>query len=81
MSQKALFEFEYWPKNLTFKVQSLTQTGSVPQASNARLSPLPPEPVAFDRDVTVDIPLGNSKVSFGGLSSKFANLLLRRSWK
>lgn len=35
--------------------------GSVPQASNARLSPLPPEPVAFDRDVTVDIPLGNSK--------------------
>lgn len=36
-------------------------TGSVPQVSNSRLSPLPPEPAAFDRDVTVDIPLGNAK--------------------
>lgn len=38
-------------------------SSSVPQVSNARLSPLPPEPAAFDagRDVTVDIPLGNSK--------------------
>lgn len=36
-------------------------TASVPQAYNTRLTPLPPEPVAFDRDVTVDIPLGNQK--------------------
>eukprot|EP00250_Pteridium_aquilinum_P017204 c23507_g2_i1 orf=66-965(+) len=36
-------------------------TASVPQASNTRLSPLPHEPVAFDRDVSVDIPLGNAK--------------------
>ncbi|CAA7409206.1 unnamed protein product [Spirodela intermedia] len=37
--------------------------GSVPPASNSRLSPLPPEPVDFynDRGATVDIPLDNAK--------------------
>ena len=40
------------------------QTARVPQVSNSRMSPLPPEPAAFDRDVTVDIPLGNTKVNY-----------------
>lgn len=39
-------------------------TGSVPQASDSRLSPLPPEPADFynDRGATIDIPLDNAKV-------------------
>ncbi|KAG1368174.1 Secretory carrier-associated membrane protein 1 [Cocos nucifera] len=43
-----------------------THPGSVPPASNSRLSPLPPEPADFysDRSATVDIPLDTStKVS------------------
>lgn len=38
--------------------------GSVPPASNSRLSPLPPEPADFynDRNATVDIPLDSEKV-------------------
>ncbi|GAB2285338.1 Secretory carrier-associated membrane protein 1 [Dionaea muscipula] len=35
--------------------------GSVPPASNSRLSPLPPEPVEYDRGATIDIPLDNVK--------------------
>ncbi|GAB4859555.1 Secretory carrier-associated membrane protein 2 [Ancistrocladus abbreviatus] len=35
--------------------------GSVPPASNSRLSPLPPEPADYDRGATIDIPLDNSK--------------------
>eukprot|EP00249_Psilotum_nudum_P006206 c19541_g1_i1 orf=297-1229(+) len=37
--------------------------GSVPQVSNSRLSPLPPEPASLNshQDATVDIPLGNAK--------------------
>lgn len=37
--------------------------GSVPPASNSRLSPLPPEPADFynDRSATIDIPLDSSK--------------------
>ncbi|GAV77544.1 SCAMP domain-containing protein [Cephalotus follicularis] len=40
--------------------------GSVPPASNSRLSPLPPEPADFnnyyDRDATIDIPIDTSTV-------------------
>ncbi|KAF6163193.1 hypothetical protein GIB67_025057 [Kingdonia uniflora] len=41
----------------------MTNPGSVPSATNSRLSPLPPEPVDFnyDRGATVDIPLDSSK--------------------
>ncbi|KAL5730120.1 Secretory carrier-associated membrane protein 1 [Ranunculus cassubicifolius] len=35
--------------------------GSVPPASNSRLSPLPPERAEYDRGATVDIPLDNAK--------------------
>lgn len=40
-----------------------TNPGSVPPASNSRLSPLPPEPADFynDRSATIDIPLDSSK--------------------
>lgn len=40
-----------------------TNPGSVPPASNSRLSPLPPEPADFynDRGATIDIPLDSSK--------------------
>ncbi|KAJ6829325.1 secretory carrier-associated membrane protein 2-like [Iris pallida] len=40
-----------------------TQPGSVPVASNSRLSPLPHEPADFynDRGATIDIPLDSSK--------------------
>ncbi|PIA28924.1 hypothetical protein AQUCO_06500039v1 [Aquilegia coerulea] len=38
-----------------------TNPGSVPPASNSRLSPLPPEPVDYARGATVDIPLDSSK--------------------
>lgn len=45
------------------------QPSSVPQVSNSRLSPLPPEPAfansAAANDATVDIPLGGAKVSCG----------------
>lgn len=35
--------------------------GSVPPAAPSKLSPLPPEPVDYDRGATVDIPLDGSK--------------------
>ncbi|THG02130.1 hypothetical protein TEA_020162 [Camellia sinensis var. sinensis] len=35
--------------------------GSVPPATNSRLSPLPPEPADYDRGATVDIPLDSAK--------------------
>ncbi|KAJ7292331.1 hypothetical protein O6H91_15G035600 [Diphasiastrum complanatum] len=40
-----------------------TQFNRVPQVTNSRLSPLPPEPASlnFTKDVTEDIPLGNTK--------------------
>ncbi|XP_010278340.1 PREDICTED: secretory carrier-associated membrane protein 3-like [Nelumbo nucifera] len=40
-----------------------TNPGSVPSATNSRLSPLPPEPADFNygRGATVDIPLGTEK--------------------
>nr|CAD1841194.1 unnamed protein product [Ananas comosus var. bracteatus] len=40
-----------------------THPGSVPPASNSRLSPLPPEPADFynDRGATIDIPLDSTK--------------------
>ncbi|KAK6142553.1 hypothetical protein DH2020_022901 [Rehmannia glutinosa] len=38
----------------------MTNPGSVPPA-NSRLSPLPPEPVDYDRGATVDIPLDSAK--------------------
>ncbi|KAK1325164.1 putative secretory carrier-associated membrane protein 1 [Acorus calamus] len=39
-----------------------TNPGSVPPATNSRLSPLPPEPADFyDRGATIDIPLDNAK--------------------
>ncbi|KAL4202052.1 hypothetical protein AMTRI_Chr02g219070 [Amborella trichopoda] len=40
-----------------------THPGSVPPATNSRLSPLPPEPADFnyDRGATVDIPLDSAK--------------------
>ncbi|XP_042520898.1 secretory carrier-associated membrane protein 1-like isoform X1 [Macadamia integrifolia] len=40
-----------------------TNPGSVPPATNSRLSPLPPEPVDFsyDRGATIDIPLDTAK--------------------
>lgn len=45
----------------------MQQSGSVPQVSNSRLSPLPHEPAfagsAAANDATVDIPLGGAKVS------------------
>ncbi|KAJ0081230.1 hypothetical protein Patl1_10847 [Pistacia atlantica] len=39
-----------------------TTSGSVPPASNSRLSPLPPEPIGFnyDRDAPIDIPLDSA---------------------
>lgn len=44
-------------------VNPFANTGSVPPASNSRLSPLPPEPAGFgyDRGATVDIPLDSAK--------------------
>ncbi|XP_078432416.1 secretory carrier-associated membrane protein 2-like [Wolffia australiana] len=41
----------------------MSGTGSVPQASGSRLSPLPPEPADFynDRGATIDIPLDGGK--------------------
>nr|ACS91930.1 secretory carrier membrane protein [Lilium longiflorum] len=44
-------------------VNPFSQRGSVPPASNSRLSPLPPEPADFynDRNATIDIPLDNAK--------------------
>lgn len=46
---------------------NVQQSGSVPQVSNSRLSPLPHEPAfagsAAANDATVDIPLGGAKVS------------------
>ncbi|OVA13191.1 SCAMP [Macleaya cordata] len=38
-----------------------TNPGSVPPASNSRLSPLPPEPADYDRGATIDIPLDTTK--------------------
>ncbi|KAG9452725.1 hypothetical protein H6P81_005629 [Aristolochia fimbriata] len=40
-----------------------TNPGSVPSATNSRLSPLPPEPADFnyDRGATIDIPLDSTK--------------------
>ncbi|CAA6668805.1 unnamed protein product [Spirodela intermedia] len=45
------------------EVNPFASTGSVPQASDSRLSPLPPEPADFynDRGATIDIPLDNAK--------------------
>lgn len=44
------------------EVNPFANPGSVPPASNSRLSPLPPEPAGFNygRDATVDIPLDRS---------------------
>lgn len=42
-----------------FILAGMQNPGSVPPA---RLSPLPPEPVDYDRGATVDIPLDNAKV-------------------
>ncbi|CAL5391629.1 unnamed protein product [Camellia sinensis] len=39
----------------------MTNPGSVPPATNSRLSPLPPEPADYDRGATVDIPLDSAK--------------------
>ncbi|KAJ0254638.1 Secretory carrier-associated membrane protein 3 [Hirschfeldia incana] len=44
--------------------------GSVPAASNSRLSPLPPEPVGFDYGRTVDIPLDNDRSASQNLTKK-----------
>ncbi|KAF3577874.1 hypothetical protein DY000_02031546 [Brassica cretica] len=43
------------------EVNPFANDGSVPAASNSRLSPLPPDPVGFDYGRTVDIPLGNDR--------------------
>ncbi|CAN6924593.1 unnamed protein product [Brassica oleracea] len=45
-------------------------TGSVPAASNSRLSPLPPEPVGFDYGRTVDIPLDSDRSASQNLKKK-----------
>ncbi|KAL5715653.1 Secretory carrier-associated membrane protein 5 [Ranunculus cassubicifolius] len=44
-------------------VNPFANPGSVPAASNSRLSPLPPEPAGFnyDRGATIDIPLDSAK--------------------
>ncbi|KAF5950324.1 hypothetical protein HYC85_012317 [Camellia sinensis] len=42
-------------------VVNLWNPGSVPPATNSRLSPLPPEPADYDRGATVDIPLDSAK--------------------
>ena len=40
-----------------------TTSGSVPPATNSRLSPLPPEPADFyDRNASIDIPLDSASV-------------------
>ncbi|GMP54450.1 hypothetical protein CsSME_00019620 [Camellia sinensis var. sinensis] len=39
----------------------MTNPGSVPPATNSRLSPLPPEPADYDHGATVDIPLDSAK--------------------
>ncbi|XP_042520900.1 secretory carrier-associated membrane protein 2-like isoform X3 [Macadamia integrifolia] len=45
------------------EVNPFANPGSVPPATNSRLSPLPPEPVDFsyDRGATIDIPLDTAK--------------------
>ncbi|GAB4825003.1 Secretory carrier-associated membrane protein 3 [Ancistrocladus abbreviatus] len=41
-------------------INPFANPGSVPPASNSRLSPLPPEPADYDRGATIDIPLDSS---------------------
>lgn len=49
----------YW----SFFLLSTFQSGSVPPATNSRLSPLPPEPADFyDRNASIDIPLDSASV-------------------
>ncbi|KAH0909712.1 hypothetical protein HID58_033033 [Brassica napus] len=43
------------------EVNPFANPGSIPPASNSRLSPLPPEPVGFGYGRTVDIPLDNDR--------------------
>lgn len=43
------------------EVNPFANPGSVPPASKSKLSPLPPEPVDYDRGATVDIPLDSVK--------------------
>nr|CAN78854.1 hypothetical protein VITISV_018472 [Vitis vinifera] len=49
-----------------------TNPGSVPPASNSRLSPLPPEPAGFNYDggATIDIPLDTAGSNFQDLKKK-----------
>lgn len=50
------------PSNFTGGAFYMTNPGSVPPASNSRLSPLPPEPADFyNPTATVDIPLDSGK--------------------
>ncbi|KAJ9690342.1 hypothetical protein PVL29_012808 [Vitis rotundifolia] len=53
-----------------------TNPGSVPPASNSRLSPLPPEPAGFNYDggATIDIPLDTAGSNFQDLKKKEKDL-------
>ncbi|CAH9089221.1 unnamed protein product [Cuscuta europaea] len=57
------------------EINPFAGSGSTTPASNTKLSPLPPEPVDYDRSATVDIPLDTSQ----DLKKKEKELLAREA--